>query len=260
MRSSILRCALSLAVCAALAAPAAASSFLVNTSESNSRLYSVDAVTGGSTLIGSTGVAFLSDIAMSPTGDLYGTDGSDLYSIDPSDASSTFVGNIGAIFIVGLDFTDAGVLWGVDEGSNEVWTIDTGTGSGTFEFGTGVVFNGDIAHDSGDIFYASGQFLAERNLFELDAGAESATDQGLIAGGTFTTGLDYDINGTLYAFMSDGDIYEIASPATSGAGTFSAASGLSIAGATEFVPEPGTALLLAAGLVGLAGGRRAQRL
>ena len=228
--------------------------YLVSTSEANSRLYSVDASSGSSTLIGSTGIPFLSDIAISGSGDLYGTNGFELYSINPNNAVSSLVDFIsGVTFLSGLDFDTSGTLWGVDEGVNEVYTIDTTTAAGTFQFGTGVPFNGDIAHEAGDIFYANGPLLSENNLWELDVNAQTFSDRGTMVPGIFTfPGLDFDANGNLFAFTSDGDIYEIQNYATTATGVFSASSSImNISGATFLVPEPATILLSTLGLLAL---------
>lgn len=225
---------------------ATAGQYFVSTSESNSRLYIVDPASGSSSLIGSTGIGFLSDIAGSPSGSMFGTNGFELYSINPSTAMSSLIGSIsGVTFLSGLDFDSSGNLWGVDEGTNEVWTINTTTAAGTLEFGTGVPWNGDIAHQSGDIFYANGPLLFNNNLWELDGAAQTFADRGTMVSGLSFSGLDFDDNGDLFAFTFGGDIYEIQNYATTATGVFSASSSIeNISGATFLVPEPTSFALL----------------
>ncbi len=237
---------------ALLAGSASAAEFFISTSEAKSRIYKVETTTGASTLIGSTGISFLSDIAIDGNGNLYGTEGNDLYSINPNTAASTLVGSIGAFFIVGLDFDKTGKLWAVDEAVSEVWSIDPGTGSGTFEFATGVPWNGDIAHLTGDTFYANGPLSFNNNLWELDTNAESFSDRGTMVSGVSFPALDFDGDDKLWAFTNGGDIYEIQDYGTSANGVFSATTTVTqISGATFLIPEPSTTALFGLALVPL---------
>lgn len=253
-----------------VSSPAFASELYLVTSEANSNLYTVETATGATTLIGATGVAFLSDVAIDGGGNMYATDGTRLYSVNTTTGAATIIGTSAfsnVFFVSGLDFDSAGTLWAVDTSVNTVVTINPADGVDTFQFATGWAFDSDIAHDSGDIFYSSGPFLGVRHLVELDVVAQSATDRGTIFSGTVPTAMDFDDSGTLFSFDGlTGDIYTIPNPGTSGAATFLVATSLTtISGATFIAPTapvPSLSWFPALGLVlslGLAGAIRARR-
>ena len=66
-------------------------------SGSDSRIYTIDPVTGASTLIGSTGIPALIDITVDGNGQMYGYDmgGDNAYKIDKATGISTLIGSIG---------------------------------------------------------------------------------------------------------------------------------------------------------------------
>src|SRR5690349_17350672 len=67
-------------------------------------LYQIDVTTGATTLLGSTG-QFMEGLALSPGGQLFGTDSSGLlYSINPLTGASTLIGDTGRGNVEGLDF------------------------------------------------------------------------------------------------------------------------------------------------------------
>jgi len=68
-----------------------------STNGSESTIYTIDPVTGASTIIGATGIPVLIDIAVDGNGQMYGYDasGDNAYKIDKATGVSTFIGSIG---------------------------------------------------------------------------------------------------------------------------------------------------------------------
>ena len=251
-------CSIAFASLATFYTSTATAGFLVNTFESNSRLFSVNPDTGSSTLIGFTGVGSLTDLASSTSGALLGSSFTSLYSINPTTASSSLIGSFGSTTsMVGLDFASNGILYGVEQaGTGGVFSINTTTGLATRLFNTSFSYEGDVAFSSGNVFYATDfdSGSGASHLIRIDIGSSTATDLGLIASGLTFTGLDFDQTGRLIAFANGGGIYAIPNFSSSGAGTFLSNWGISAGGATfvSVVPEPTSSVMLGLGLAGVA--------
>ena len=71
--------------------------YAASTSGSESMLYTINPVTGASTIIGATGIPALIDIAIDGEGQMYGYDivGDNAYMIDKTSGTSTLIGSIG---------------------------------------------------------------------------------------------------------------------------------------------------------------------
>ena len=66
--------------------------------DATAKLNTVDAATGAVTIIGSTGSTYLTDIAFSPSGALYGVSGEgNLYQVNKVTAAVTLLGNTGLL-------------------------------------------------------------------------------------------------------------------------------------------------------------------
>ena len=127
--------------------PATDKTYAMTTTSSGSTLYTLDLGTGATTPIGSSGQAFIVDIAIDPQGKLYGVDGfSDtLVTIDKATGASQTIGPLGLddIFAQSLDFdarTDTLYFAAIDFSEplaprGVMYTIDTATGLAT-EIGT----------------------------------------------------------------------------------------------------------------------------
>ncbi len=106
-------------------------------SGSDSRIYTIDPVTGASTLIGSTGIPALIDITVDGNGQMYGYDmgGDNAYKIDKATGISTLIGSIGfdAGFAQGMCYdpnTDIIYLTAYDMlGGSQLRILDRTTGN-----------------------------------------------------------------------------------------------------------------------------------
>ncbi len=69
---------------------------ILTVSTGGGQLANVDVATGTTTVLGNTGVV-LTDIAFSPTGDLFGISFNDLYKVNPTTGATTLVGSLGGV-------------------------------------------------------------------------------------------------------------------------------------------------------------------
>jgi outer membrane protein assembly factor BamB len=219
---------------------------LAITGESNSRLFSLNPDTGGSLLIGNTGVASMTDLARAPDGNVYASSLTTLYGINPSTASITTIGAFGtATDMVGLEFSAGGVLYGVSA-AGSVYQVNRNTGTAAFLFDTDFAFEGDIAHEVGNSFYATASAGAGSRLVALDVLTQASTDRGLIAAGGDFPGLDFASDGRLLVFSRTGSVYNIPAYTTSAAGVLLSSTSVPMAGVTLTpVPEPSAIALVA---------------
>jgi hypothetical protein len=107
--------------------PAQAISFL-NTFSSPGTIGSIDSATGVFNPVITSGPDSLTDIALSGSGQLFGTTFSDLYTFNTATNSSTRVGGLGAL-INGLGFATNGNLYGT--GGSSFYQINPATGAAT---------------------------------------------------------------------------------------------------------------------------------
>jgi hypothetical protein len=187
--------------------------------------------TGETKAIGPTG-AELFDIALAPSGALYGArSNSVFYTVDRETGAATAVGGIG-FFVNGLTVSPAGVVYGA--GNSTLVTIDPATGKGTpTEKSIGLSSSGDLAFSaSGDLYMSStpGDNLAKLN---------PATGVGAVVGPIGSTnvyGLGESL-GTLFGITQAGVLLTI--DTATGAGTALTPSGPSALGmATALGPPP----------------------
>lgn len=219
-------------------------------------LYTIDTVTGSSTLIGSTGVAGIQGLAIDPaTGKMYATGGSvngpslGLYEIDRNTGAASSIG--GSQKFIALDFSPVnGMLYGQaspDYDEDDLFTIDITTGDETLV--------GDLVHEhmQGIAFSADGSeifWTHEGRLSSLDPGDASETNLGNI--GDFlriALGLDDVLYASGFAGSGDKGLYTIDTGAVTR--TLVADTGNYFFGLTadnsSSVPEPTTFMLLVAG-------------
>ena len=157
------------------------------------------------------GTISLTDIALSPSGALWGIDDtSALYRIDPVTAAARYIGLVGAVvngLVVGTD----GTIYA--SGFQSLYTINPTTGAGTrIGQNTGFGSEGDLAFSSNGVLYMS---ATGNVLVRLNTSNGIGTEIGQI-GYSNVFGLGFSID-TLYGETAGSQLITI-DPAT-GAGT-----------------------------------------
>jgi hypothetical protein len=189
---------------------------------SSTDLYTVDPNTFALTHVGAFGQSDITDIAVTPSGDLWAISFSSLYRVDKSTASTTLVASLSGSGNNGLTFLPNGNLLAAD-GSGTVKQINTSTGASTDigSFGNGLSSSGDLVA-VGPVMYgisstgAGGSDASGNNiLLRVDIASGVATVVGPIGFGQ-VWGLAY-VNKRVIAFNTKGQIIQI--DPTTGAGT-----------------------------------------
>jgi hypothetical protein len=226
-------------------------------STGGAQLATVDVATGSTALIGGTGVA-LTDIAFSPTGDLFGISFSSLYRVNSSTGATTLVGSLGSV-----SGTANALVFGADGtlymAGNRLYTVNTATGASS-AIGAGIGFQsgGDLAFIGGDLFMAT----SGNALVEVDIGTGVGTLVGSL-GVANMFGLATPDNVSMYGVAGQ-SVYLVntASGAATFQSTFSPTLGGGAFGLAFFsesggkVPEPGTLMLLGVAMLGAVAARR----
>ena len=180
-------------------------------------LLKVNTATGSTTRIGNMG-AVMTDIAFSPSGELFGVTFTDLYSIDPTTAASTLIGSLGINDSNALEFAPDGRLFLASRNSTLLRIVDTATGATTVVGDMEVSSSGDLAFDlsSGDLFLSVAS-VPNDNLYQVDPNTAASTLVGSI-GFSNVFGIDFFFGSTLFGLTEFGELITINT--TSGAGTF----------------------------------------
>lgn len=244
--------------CALLSAPIAAHAApILWVSTGGNGLATVDVATGTTSFVGNTGVT-LSDIAFSPTGDLYGISFSSLYKVNSSTGATTLVGGLGAIAGTAnaLVFGSDGTLY---MAGSSLYTVNTLTGAASAIGSIGYQSGGDLAFIGSKLYMASNGNL----LVDVNTATGGGTSIGNLGVGNMF-GLATPDNATLYG-VADQSVYLVNT--TSGAAAFQSTFAPSLSGGafglaflTESgggnkVPEPGTLVLVGLALLVAAKGR-----
>jgi hypothetical protein len=122
--------------------------------DSRGQLATVDVATGAATIIGNTGVV-LTDIAFSPSGELYGIDFRNLYRVDVATAQTALIGPHSIPAGNALAFDGRGTLFAAAAVTMSLFTIDTGTGLSTVLGSTEFASAGDLTFNAGRLFLSS---------------------------------------------------------------------------------------------------------
>lgn len=237
-------------------------------------LYSLSATTAAATLIGNTGVAQTGSLEFSPGGVLYThTAGANpvLYTVNPKSAAAAAVGGLGidADFEGAIAFSPSGTAYATNSGSSanaQLLILNLGTGAAT------VV--GSMNGTAPDLDINGLAWRGDGNLIGLDRGTASlvlidpitaaVTALAAVPGGVGDIGGMAVLDGIGYYATASGGVDELHSfDLFSGTSTFiGAITGMGdvagLAAVSSVAPVPGTAALLALGLVAGALGRRRQ--
>ena len=118
-----------------------------------SGLATVDVATGATSIIGGTGIA-LTDIAFSPSGDLYGISSTSLYKVNSSTGATTLAGSLGSVngTANALVFGSDGTLY---MAGSSLYTVNMLTGSASAIGSIGYQSGGDLAFIGGNLYMAS---------------------------------------------------------------------------------------------------------
>ena len=125
-------------------------------SDTANNLLRVDMTSGAASVIGNTGsIGPFTDLAVSPTGALWGITFSTLYKINPNTAALTLVGDHGVSAANALAFASDGTLYLASSSSATLYTVNTSSGVATaLPGGMGTNSAGDLAFNSGQLYLA----------------------------------------------------------------------------------------------------------
>ncbi len=127
---------------------------IMHVHDQSGRLGTVDVATGNVSLVGLMN-AVMTDIAFSPSGELFGITFNSLYAIDAATAAVTFIGSHGIPGGNALVFATDGTLYGAGRSSTSLYTVDPTSGATTNLGNTNFASGGDLAFYAGDLYLAS---------------------------------------------------------------------------------------------------------
>lgn len=246
------------AALALLAAAAAHAGPTLWVSTGNGQLATVDVSNGATTVVGNTSGIALTDIAFSPTGELYGISFTDLYKVNATTAALTLVGGLGSVFGTAnaLVFGADGTLY---MAGSALYKVNTSTGAAS-AIGSGIGFSsgGDLAFVGGDLYMASNA----SDLIKINTSTGVGSKVGAL-GVANMFGLATPDNATLYGVAGQ-NVYTVNT--STGAATFSSTFAPNLGGgafglafkseAGGSVPEPVSLALVGAALLGAGAARR----
>lgn len=227
------------------------------------KLWLVDLGDASATLVGeirASGVGVTAQaLGMDASGTLYTTaSNGGLYTVDLSTAAATLVGFTGLGPVISMDWDSANsrMLVGNASATPSIYSIDLGNAAATLittASAASTAFQTIATHSGGSVLDVrrssglAGAFGDKAATFDTSSGTVLTLD------GLFSdiSGMDYGSDGSLYGLTKQGRLVSIASDGLeTDIGLVNG--GVAFTGMTSVVPEPAQALLLAAGLAGLA--------
>jgi hypothetical protein len=139
-------------------------------------LYKIHIQACSTSFVGSTGYGF-GDIAMTPSGELYGIVGGNLYQVDTTDATTTLIGPSPDAGVSLVALNDTSLL---SEGSSSLYAISTLDGSSTWIGNIGYTAFGDLTWYFGDLYMSTGTQLIRIDLADDYASILSVTPVGTV--------------------------------------------------------------------------------
>ena len=194
------------------------------TATSSAALYTVDAATGSTTLVGNLNAGFIFEggMAFSPNGLAYGTNQGNsgnpyLFSVDLNTGQGTIIGHMGQDHdINGLSWRSDGMLVGIDRSTNSLVSINPTTGALSVIFGLtptlgavgGMAVRSDTYHFSTS--GPSGSIPGSNELWTIDpysgvhslVGSLGVTGMGISGLATLDDGLQLSSSGSPGGNMS----------------------------------------------------------
>ena len=180
--------------------------------DDRNRLYTVDLDTQAAVFIGNiSATEELTDIAMSPNGELWGISFGSIWIIDKTTASATAVGQHGISGGNALTFDSEGRLFAAGGSSDRLYSIDTATGAGTPLPGSmGAGSAGDIVFADDALYLADDSGRLTRLLLSgpFPYAVTPITVGNFSVSNVFGLALASDTTGRLFATAGD-TVYEV---------------------------------------------------
>jgi len=237
-------------------------------SNGNQHLYRINFTSGIATDLGLVNFADGEGVAMNGAGTIYAVGGTVNELWDVTTPPGSLIGATGAMSGIdaGMD-SFGGSLYAASAnfGSTELYSVDPNTGLAS-SIGVGQYFGDNLAIDNaGNAFAADWIFTDSLYTVDLATGAGTLVGTLNVGDPSQQAGSDFGVDGNLYMFLGNGDWYTVdtgTGAATLGGtiqlvtgGPLTACEGL----AMNPVPEPGTFVVVAAAIAGLALRRRVRR-